>query len=120
MNGVSYRLLAAQIGILFAVQLPQRLLIALVDSSNIVVECDMQMFSPHSEQVVTACPLQTPHLANLLLSILPNRTALCPRASRLSEGPQTRRLLTVLSRDFGEGVLVNKRSAIRLEVSHRP
>jgi len=60
---VSYFLLAAQTGILFAVQLPQNDFIDLVVSSKIVVQCDMHTCMPHSAQVATACALQTEHLA---------------------------------------------------------
>jgi hypothetical protein len=59
----SYLLLEAQSGILFAVQFPQRVFIALVPSSNIVVQWDIQTCIPHSAQAATACPLQTEHLA---------------------------------------------------------
>jgi hypothetical protein len=63
-----YRLLATQTGIFFAVQLPQNDFIDLVVSSKITVQCDIQTCMPHSEQVATACPLQTEHLANQFTS----------------------------------------------------
>jgi hypothetical protein len=59
----SYLLRATHSGILFAVQLPQKVFIALVVSSKIVVQCDMQTWIPHSAHAATACPLQTEHLA---------------------------------------------------------
>jgi len=50
----SYLRLATQTGIRFAVQLPQKAFIERVDSSKIVVECDMQTCCPQSEHAVTA------------------------------------------------------------------
>jgi len=60
---IGYLRLATQTGIRLAVQLPQNAFIERVDSSKIVVECDMQTCWPQSEQEVTARPLQTEHLA---------------------------------------------------------
>jgi hypothetical protein len=63
MGSGGYLLLAIQTGILFAVQLPQKVFIARVFSSNTVVQCDIHTLIPHSAQAATAWPLQTEHLA---------------------------------------------------------
>jgi hypothetical protein len=63
---LNYLLRATQTGILFAVQLPQKVFICLLVSSKMVVEWDMHTWALHSAHNATAWPLQTEHLAILL------------------------------------------------------